>query len=109
MASDHPMWTPRFLLVLVFLSFPYYAQCGSISNTIQSECLKVPNSEFGGSIINTINVLQQVVSILSDVAKGFGDFRLSNAVDDCLELMDDSTDQLSWTLSATQNKNGEYS
>ncbi|XP_061997002.1 pectinesterase/pectinesterase inhibitor PPE8B-like [Rosa rugosa] len=106
MASD-PLWMGKFLLVLVLLSFPFI-HCENITNTIQSECLKVPNSEFAGSIVNTIDVMQQVVSILSSVAKGFGDFRLSNAIDDCLDLMDSSADELSWTLSATQNQNGKH-
>ena len=105
MASDQ-MWMGKLVLVLVFLSFKY-AHCESISDTIQAECLKVPNSEFAGSIVNTIDIMQQVISILSDVAKGLGDFRLSNAIDDCLDLMDISNDELSWTLAATQNQNGE--
>ncbi|PPS06288.1 hypothetical protein GOBAR_AA14353 [Gossypium barbadense] len=38
----------------------------------------------------------------------FGDFRLSNAISDCLDLLDISADQLSWSLSASQNPNGKH-
>lgn len=93
------------VLVLGFTSCPF-VHCGNITSNLQSEVLRVPNSEFAGSLRDTIDVVQQVVSILSDVASGFGDFRLSNAIDDCLELLDISADELSWTLSASQNQNG---
>lgn len=95
------------VLVLGFTSCPF-VHCGNITSNLQSEVLRVPNSEFAGSLRDTIDVVQQVVSILSDVASGFGDFRLSNAIDDCLELLDISADELSWTLSASQNQNGKH-
>ncbi|KAI3447261.1 hypothetical protein Pfo_003926 [Paulownia fortunei] len=54
-----------------------------------------------------LKTLFLVISMVSQFAGMFGDFRLSNAVSDCLDLMDLSVDQLSWTLSASQNPNGK--
>lgn len=82
--------------------------CGACGGTSSSEfdSLKVPVSEFVGSVRSTIDIIRQVMSIVSQFSGAFGDFRLGNAVSDCLDLMDLSVDQLSWTLSASQNPNG---
>ncbi|KAK4493473.1 hypothetical protein RD792_006036 [Penstemon davidsonii] len=74
---------------------------------VESEYLNVPASEFVDSVRSTIGIVRQVMSIVSGFSGAFGDFRLSNAVSDCLDLMDLSVDQLSWTLSASQNPNGK--
>ncbi|KAM1178871.1 hypothetical protein ACFX13_018432 [Malus domestica] len=79
----------------------------SVTNDIPSECLKVPASEFAGSLRDTIGVVKQVASILSQFANAFGDFRLSNAISDCLDLLDFSADELTWSLSASQNPEGK--
>ncbi|MCE5167322.1 hypothetical protein HAX54_048197 [Datura stramonium] len=72
----------------------------------QSECLKVPASEFVGSVKSTIDTVRQVTSIVSKFASFFGDFRLSNAISDCLDLLELSADELTWTLTASQNPKG---
>ncbi|CAN6541334.1 unnamed protein product [Malus baccata var. baccata] len=79
----------------------------SVTNDIPSECLKVPASEIAGSLRDTIGIVQQVASILSPFANAFGDFRLSNAISDCLDLLDFSADELNWSLSASQNPEGK--
>lgn len=78
------------------------------ADVLQAECLKVSTSEFAGTVKNTIDVVQQVASILSQFANSFGDFRLSNAISDCLDLLEFSSDELSWSVSATQNPKGSY-
>lgn len=72
----------------------------------KSEYLNVPASEFVGSVRSTIDIIRQVISMVSEFAGVLGDFRLSNAVSDCLDLMDLSVDQLSSTLSVSQNPEG---
>lgn len=66
------------------------------------ECLKVPGTEFVDSVKSTIQTVRDVISIVSKFSS-FGDFRLSNAVADCLDLLDFSADELTWSLSASQN------
>ncbi|XP_057806582.1 pectinesterase/pectinesterase inhibitor PPE8B-like [Salvia miltiorrhiza] len=81
--------------------------CASGEKASEFGNLKVPASEFVGSVRSTIDIIRQVMSIVSRFSGAFGDFRLSNAVSDCLDLMDLSVDQLSWTISASQNPNGK--
>ncbi|PSS02070.1 Pectinesterase [Actinidia chinensis var. chinensis] len=89
----------------LLLSAVCLGSCGS--DLVDSECLKVPISEFGGAVKSTMDVVQQVISLFSKFASTFGDFRLSNAIADCLDLLDLSSEQLSRTLSASQNPNGK--
>lgn len=73
-----------------------------------AEVLKVSASDFVGSVQTTIDIVQQVTSVVAKVGNVFGDFRLSNAVSDCLDLLQLSADELSSTLSASQNPNGMF-
>lgn len=82
--------------------------CASCGKSSEFDNLKVPAAEFVGSIRSTVDIIRQVMSIVSQFSGAFGDFRLSNAVSDCLDLMDLSVDQLSWTVSASQNPNGIF-
>ena len=66
----------------------------------------VPTSEFVGSLKSTIGIVRQVTSIVSRFTSFLGDFRLSNAISDCLDLLDLSADELDWTLSAAQKPSG---
>ncbi|CAH1425340.1 unnamed protein product [Lactuca virosa] len=77
---------------------------------VEAECLKVPGSAFVGSVTSTIQTVREVISIVSKFSGAFGgDFRLSNAIGDCLDLLDFSADELTWTLSTTQNPTtGKY-
>ncbi|KAL1805008.1 hypothetical protein ACET3Z_028076 [Daucus carota] len=69
----------------------------------QPDCLTIPATEFLSSLKTTIDVVQQVTSIVSEFSRGFLDFRLSNAISDCLDLLELSTDELVSTLLLTQN------
>ncbi|KAF3957410.1 hypothetical protein CMV_017573, partial [Castanea mollissima] len=73
-----------------------------------SECLKVPTSEFLSSVKTTIDAVQTVVSIISPFTNLFGDLRVSNAIADCLDLLDFSADELALSLSASQNPKGNH-
>lgn len=106
-----PTITFIFLLVL-FLGmctpFGAGAPTGDNDNTLRSEFLKVSPSEFVGSVREVVDILQDVTSILSEFGNVFGDFRLSNAVSDCLDLLDLSSDELSWSASATESPKGKH-
>lgn len=69
----------------------------------QPECLKIPTTEFLSSVKMTIDVIEQVTSLVAGFSRGFLDFRLSNAISDCLDLLELSTDELVSTLLLTQN------
>ncbi|KAI3789921.1 hypothetical protein L2E82_02728 [Cichorium intybus] len=77
---------------------------------VDAECLKVPGSDFVASVTSTIQTVRDVISIVSKFSGAFGgDFRVSNAIADCLDLLDFSADELTWTLSTTQSPTtGKY-
>lgn len=105
MALDHfKSWKLLLILVLLCLNCSQFVSFGTKDD--QSECLRVTRSEFNNSIKTTIDAIKKVISILSRFGKALGDFRLSNAVSDCLDLLDSSADELSWSLSAIQNPKG---
>ncbi|GAV73986.1 Pectinesterase domain-containing protein/PMEI domain-containing protein [Cephalotus follicularis] len=97
-----------FLLLLITICLCSSLGSSSKSGFLQSECLTVPSSEFVSSLISTIGTIRQVTFIVSKFANVFGDFRLSNAISDCLDLLDFSSDQLSWSVSASQTPNGKH-
>lgn len=80
----------------------------SSEKNLQYEYLKVPASEFVSSINTIVEVIRQVSSILSQFADFSGDPRLQNAVSDCLDLLDFSSEELSWSASASKNPKGMY-
>lgn len=96
------------ILVLLCISSCPLMSCGVEEDFFQSECLEVPASEFVGSVKSTIDTVRQVTSIVSKFASFIGDFRLSNAISDCLDLLDLSADELTWTLTVSQNPKGIY-
>ncbi|XP_072981022.1 pectinesterase/pectinesterase inhibitor PPE8B-like [Typha angustifolia] len=62
-----------------------------------------PSSSFLSTLRSTIDQINSVVSIVSTFSGILGgDLRLSSAVSDCLDLLDLSSDELSWTISASQ-------
>lgn len=108
--------TSAFLVTIMILvcwcisSPPLFAAAAAAADyddDYQLECLKVANSEFVSSVRSTIGAVREVTSIVSKFTSAFGDFRLSNAINDCLDLLDLSADELSWTLSASQSPNGK--
>lgn len=95
------------VLFLCFLCSPLH--CFGDDLIYQLDCLKIPTTEFLSSVKMTIDVVQQVTSIVAGFSRGFLDFRLSNAISDCLDLLELSTDELVSTLLLTQNPhNGKY-
>ncbi|KAG8376283.1 hypothetical protein BUALT_Bualt09G0047100 [Buddleja alternifolia] len=90
-------------MVIVFLCLV----SGGNSDFGESDCLTVPAKEFAGTVMSTVGIVRQVVSAVSKFASADSDFRLSNAIYDCLDLMDFSVDQLSAALSASQTPNGK--
>lgn len=105
--KNMPIFSTRSLcLFLVALCLcPSYAS--SEGNFLGSECLNVPTAEFAGSLRATIDAVRKASSVVSKFGKVFGDFRLKNAISDCLDLLDFSADELSWSLSASQNPHGK--
>ncbi|CAH8384543.1 unnamed protein product [Eruca vesicaria subsp. sativa] len=98
-------WWKGFLIFLMFMSL----QCVSSEESMQMqyEYLKVPASEFVSSIDTIVGVIGGLTSILSEFADFSGDSRLQDAVSDCLDLLDVSSDELSWSAYASQNPNGK--
>ncbi|KAI9191833.1 hypothetical protein LWI28_014144 [Acer negundo] len=96
-----------FLVTLLSSSIPTLAN--SSSDYLQNECLKVPTSSFLSSLTTTIDAIRQAVPVVSGFTNMFEDFRLKNAINDCLDLLDFSADELSWSASASQNPNGNSS
>ncbi|KAI3775634.1 hypothetical protein L1987_50215 [Smallanthus sonchifolius] len=89
------------ILVILFTLGPGYAYSSDVF--VDAECLTVPGSEFVDSVKSTIQTVREVISIVSRFSGPIGrDFRLSNAIADCLDLLDFSADELTWTLSASQ-------
>ncbi|KAJ8751066.1 hypothetical protein K2173_016247 [Erythroxylum novogranatense] len=76
------------------------------SEYLQTQCLRVPVSEFVGSMGTTLRFIEDVVSTILKFGKFFRDFRLTNAVSDCLDLLDLSAEELRWAISASQNPKG---
>ncbi|OMO67076.1 Pectinesterase, catalytic [Corchorus capsularis] len=100
-------------LVLVFVlglftATPHATSISSNADFLGAECLNVPATEFVNSLRTTIDGIRKVTSIVSQFGSFFGDFRLGNAINDCLDLLDFSAEELSWTMSASQSPNGKH-
>lgn len=92
------------VLILIILvstpTFPFAIAGGGGGYTYKdADCLKVPGSDFVDSVRSTIQIVRDVISIVSKFSGG--DFRLSNAIADCLDLLDFTADELTWTLPST--------
>lgn len=94
------------LFFLVALCLCTSSLASSTNEFLETECLKVPATEFIGSLKTTIDAIRKATSVVSQFGGFFHDFRLSNAISDCLDLLDFSADELSWTMFASQNPNG---
>nr|XP_025644639.1 pectinesterase/pectinesterase inhibitor PPE8B isoform X2 [Arachis hypogaea] len=110
MARTPLLFTSLSLLFTQFLFTPFDAVLGSKGSL---ECLKVSHAEFTNSAKEVVGVLKSVTSILNSefVRNGGGfvdDHRLSSAVSACLELMDLSSDELSWVVSVSESPKGKH-
>ncbi|CAH9118798.1 unnamed protein product [Cuscuta europaea] len=97
------------LCLVVLCCWSPVSRCdGGVDPIVPAELLRdsASASVFIGSLRTTIDVVRQVTSIVSKFGSFFGgDLRLSNAVSDCLDLLELSADELSTTLSASQQLN----
>lgn len=105
MSKFSTFW-PSFFMFSLMLSACTPNAASSRSDDLQNECLKVPISQFVGSLKTVIDVVLDVTSIISNFGNFLGDLRLANAITDCLDLLDFSADELSWSMSASQNPMG---
>ncbi|KAJ4952042.1 hypothetical protein NE237_028874 [Protea cynaroides] len=78
-----------------------------LADSLQPECFNVPSSVFLTSVLSAIDVVREVVSLVSKFSNAFNDFRLSTAINDCVDLLDLSADELTWTLSTSKNPSGK--
>lgn len=90
-------------LLLIVSRFPVTSSLGT-AHEVEENCFSVPSSVFTSAVRSAIKEIQTATSFITKFAgKKFGDFRLRNAFTDCADLLDFSTDELTWTLSTTQN------
>lgn len=102
--KDHMVFVPsNYCFMILVLGLIISASPQPVAAYDFSADLKVPASVFVDSVKSTIQTVRDVIGIVSKFSGGLGggDFRLSNAVADCLDLLDFSADQLTWTLSVT--------
>ncbi|CAL9045859.1 unnamed protein product [Musa banksii] len=109
--------------VLIFFLLLSAPVCLSLNNTtasLQSHCPRsktprrgspagssfVPSTSFLSTLHSTLDEIKKVVSLVSTFSGSLDcDLRVSSAVSDCIELLDLSSDELTWTLSDSQSNN----
>ncbi|KAF3338952.1 pectinesterase-like protein [Carex littledalei] len=63
----------------------------------------IPSDSFLSTLRSTVEEIQTIVSIVSGFSDALGGgLRMSSAVSDCLDLLDLSSDELSWSLNSSQ-------
>ncbi|CAH9088766.1 unnamed protein product [Cuscuta europaea] len=96
-----PSWTAVMVAVLLCSwCAPGSAGAGEF-DFVQSKCLKVPATEFVRSVISAIRNITQANATVAEIGESvghYGHFRLSTAISDCLDLLDFSAEELSWTI-----------
>ncbi|KMT03433.1 hypothetical protein BVRB_8g191180 [Beta vulgaris subsp. vulgaris] len=105
MVPNHDSHKSKVVIILLMLIM-MKSQALSDEDFIREECLNVPASVFADTLKTTIDVVLKVSSIVAKFGGVFGEFRVSNAISDCLDLLELSSDELSWTLSASQHGKG---
>ncbi|THU67558.1 hypothetical protein C4D60_Mb05t25920 [Musa balbisiana] len=109
--------------VLIFFLLLSAPVCLSLNNTtasLQSHCPRsktprrgspagssfVPSTSFLSTLHSTLDEIKKVMSLVSTFSSSLDcDLRVSSAVSDCIELLDLSSDELTWTLSNSQSNN----
>lgn len=95
----------KFIFFFLILSLPYFT--ASASNDFNGPLLlKTSPIQFVNSAKKVITNLQQVTAILSRFNVNAAQPRVSNAISDCLDLVDLSVENIHWSISAIQNPNG---
>ncbi|KAI3927021.1 hypothetical protein MKW92_052126 [Papaver armeniacum] len=101
------------IISLLSCSSPVYAHSFSSSfdaNDLSTagSCSGNPSSnELLASLTSSIEQIKTVTTLVAGFINQFDDFRLTNAVNDCIDLLDFSADELSWSASATENPHGK--
>ncbi|CAL5199118.1 unnamed protein product [Lathyrus oleraceus] len=95
-----------FIFFFLVISLPHFIASASIDFN-GSVLHKISPIQFVNSAKEVITNLQQVTAILSrfNVYDEAGHPPVSNAISDCLDLVDLSTENLHWSISAIQNPN----
>lgn len=106
-SSSKPMVVVAMLMVAAITAAPHRCMADVTAADVAVECLSVPMSVFTDTLKSTIDGVLQVASMVARFAGMFGgDFRVSNAMNDCLDLLDLSSQELDWSLYASQYGKG---
>lgn len=109
MAKFRQMGSSIFFFFLITVSLcSAHKEAFSSTGLVQMECLKVPPLEFAQAAKTVVDAIQKAVAIVSKFDKKVGKSRVSNAILDCVDLLDSAAEELSWIISASQNPNGKY-
>ncbi|CAK8563919.1 unnamed protein product [Lathyrus sativus] len=97
-----------FIFFFFILTLPHFTASASIDSN-GSVLLKISPIHFVNSAKEVITNLQHVTAILSrfNLHVEASHPPVSNAISDCLDLVDLSTENLHWSISAIQNPNGK--
>ncbi|CAI8610917.1 unnamed protein product [Vicia faba] len=104
------LYSAKTLFTCIFfflvLSLPHLSASAS-TDFYGSVLLKASPIQFINSAKEVITNLQQVTTVLSRFNVNAAHPRVSDAISDCLDLVDLSTENLHWSISAIQNPNGK--
>ncbi|XP_074569907.1 pectinesterase-like [Curcuma longa] len=110
MASSTFAFTPLLLLLLLLLlPQAFSSDAATTSSKNRSSVSKaaasssfVPSASFVSTLQSTLGQIKDVLSLLTSIP-GVFDQRLSAAITDCVDLLDLSSDELSWALSSSSS------
>ncbi|KAF6139878.1 hypothetical protein GIB67_009725 [Kingdonia uniflora] len=106
MAKQSPS-TPRLNLMVFFVFVVAATTRVRCLDFIEQSLLTVPSLIFLSSLKTTLEEAKGATSIVSKFVNEFEDLRVSSAIKDCVDLLDFTMDELSWTLSATESLTGK--
>lgn len=106
MGKFRQVGSPILFLFLVFTLCSANKEAFSSTGLVQMECLSVPSSEFAEAAKTVIDAITKAGAIVSKFDRKLGKSRVSNAILDCVDLLDSAAEELSWIISASQNPNG---
>ncbi|XP_010503036.1 PREDICTED: probable pectinesterase/pectinesterase inhibitor 32 [Camelina sativa] len=107
MTTFRQVGSPIFFLFLTISLCSAHKEAVSSNGLVQMECFRVPSSEFAEAAKTVIDAIQKAGAIVSKFDKKVGKSRVSNAILDCVDLLDSAAVELSWIISASQNPNGK--
>ena len=107
-SSTKPIVVVAMLMVAALTAAPHRCMADVMAADVMAadvvvEYLSAPMSVFTDTLKSTIDGVLEVASMVARFAGMFGeDFRVSNAINDCLDLLDLSSQELDWSLYASQ-------